>query len=460
MVSIKYNSGESGLPITYTVKAPHTRYTLKELKKWWGLDEGVTESDLKKGYTWKTNIIVEASGNFGTDHSTLAYSIYLKKLFAGDDLDKIDGEVTSDEDADATVADDRKKIETMAKVVEDWVADFMKNPWGKIVSTLMDFFGMIGDGIQWLANSIQLKDGTKVLYTYTYLSGDKSGAKERNLYTNVGKYEKGAKVVTGIDVEQDGNNDGSKDFTKKTRIPLMVGDLYNVAVGHIDFLDVNFLTGNKDHDEGSPWMILRNFAAGLIHISIYIASAILLVMLIIYGIQIVGHSFDNPEGEAEAKTRLEQFTTSIAMLIGYVVIMGLCIFGSDTFFKSLENRENAELPIRVNVETAGYSFSTTAAGYARYMAGIEDVDEWVEKGLYTLGFIVLAWVNLAVIIFMIVRMFALWILSMIGPIAAALHILNIEGMMSFRRWAGLYISLSLIQVLLSMIYTLILNYAI
>ena len=148
------------------------------------------------------------------------------------------------------------------------------------------------------------------------------------------------------------------------------------------------------------------------------------------------------------------------MLIGSVVIMGLCIFGSDTFFKSLENRENAELPIRVNVETAGYSFSTTAAGYARYMAGIEDVDEWVEKGLYTLGFIVLAWVNLAVIIFMIVRMFALWILSMIGPIVAALHILNIEGMMSFRRWAGLYISLSLIQVLLSMIYTLILNYAI
>ena len=261
-----------------------------------------------------------------------------------------------------------------------------------------------------------------------------------------------------IDIEKEDDDD--KRFAEDTKIPVMTGDLYNVAVGQIDFLDVNFLTGNKDHDEGSPWMILRNFAAGLIHISIYIASAILLVMLIIYGIQIVGHSFDNPEGEAEAKTRLEQFTTSIAMLIGSVVIMGLCIFGSDTFFKSLENRENAELPIRVNVETAGYSFSTTAAGYARYMAGIEDVDEWVEKGLYTLGFIVLAWVNLAVIIFMIVRMFALWILSMIGPIAAALHILNIEGMMSFRRWAGLYISLSLIQVLLSMIYTLILNYAI
>ena len=82
-------------------------------------------------------------------------------------------------------------------------------------------------------------------------------------------------------------------------------------------------------------------------------------MLIIYGIQIVGHSFDNPEGEAEAKTRLEQFTTSIAMLIGSVVIMGLCIFGSDTFFKSLENRENAELPIRVNVLFIYYDILAT-----------------------------------------------------------------------------------------------------
>lgn len=74
-----------------------------------------------------------------------------------------------------------------------------------------------------------------------------------------------------IDIEKEDDDD--KRFAEDTKIPVMTGDLYNVAVGHIDFLDVNFLTGNKDHDEGSPWMILRNFAAGLIHISIYIASA-------------------------------------------------------------------------------------------------------------------------------------------------------------------------------------------
>lgn len=342
--------------------------------------------------------------------------------------------------------------------------NFQHNPVGTLITLGLDLVrAILGDLPQFIANMVQTAtDHTFLNWQYMYEKDEleKDGEGDLNKYTQVGNYDKGKgedwqKV---IDIEKEDDDD--KRFAEDTKIPVMTGDLYNVAVGHIDFLDVNFLTGNKDHDEGSPWMILRNFAAGLIHISIYIASAVLLVMLIIYGIQIVGHSFDNPEGEAEAKTRLEQFTTSIAMLIGSVVIMGLCIFGSDTFFKSLENRENAELPIRVNVETAGYSFSTTAAGYARYMAGIEDVDEWVEKGLYTLGFIVLAWVNLAVIIFMIVRMFALWILSMIGPIAAALHILNIEGMMSFRRWAGLYISLSLIQVLLSMIYTLILNYAI
>ena len=240
----------------------------------------------------------------------------------------------------------------------------------------------------------------------------------------------------------------------------MTGDLYNIAIGHVSFLDVNILTGNKDHDEDSPWMLMRNFAATLIHISIYIASAVLLATLIIFGIQIVKNSFSNPEGEAEYKKKLEMFSRSVAMLIGSVLIMGLCIFGSKTFFNSVEQRENTELPIRVNVESAGYSFSTTAAGYARYMAGIEDVDEWVEKGLHTLTFIVLAWVNLILIIFMIVRMFALWILSMLGPITAALHILNIEFGMSFRRWAGLYISLSFVQVFLSIIYTIILNYAI
>lgn len=341
--------------------------------------------------------------------------------------------------------------------------NFQHNPVGTLITLALDLVRAIfGDLPQFIANMIQTAtDHTFFEWQYMYEKEElaKNGDGDLNKYTQVGDYEKGKckdwqKV---IDIEKEDDDD--KRFAEDTKIPVMTGDLYNVSVGHIDFLDINFLDGNKNHDEGSPWMIMRNLAASLIHIAIYIASAILLVSLIIYGIQIVGHSFDNPEGEAEAKSRLEQFTTSVAMLIGSVLIMGLCIFGSNELFNKIENIETRELPIRVNVETAGYSFSTTAAGYTRYMAGIEDVDEWVEKGLYTIGFIALAWVNLILIILMLVRMIALWILSMIGPITAALHILNIEFGMSFRRWTSLYISLSFVQVLLSILYTIILNYA-
>lgn len=410
------------------------------------------------------------------------YRAKLKDIYTGDDISKGESAKIDEQeysfiagllhDPVTEVADDiietgENVINTVKGAVEglnELKNNFQHNAVGTLITLALDLVrAILGDFPQFIANMIQTAtDHTFFNFQYMYEKDElkKDGDGDLNKYTQVGDYNKGKgqdwqKV---IDIEKEDDDD--KRFAEDTKIPVMTGDLYNVAVGHIDFLDVNFLTGNANHDEGSPWMILRDFAAGIIHIAIYIASAILLVTLIIFGIQIVTHSFDNPEGEAEAKTRLEEFTTSIAMLIGSVVIMGLCIFGSDTFFKSLENRENAELPIRVNVETAGYSFSTTAAGYTRYMAGIEDVDEWVEKGLYTLGFILLAWINLAIIVIMIVRMFALWILSAVGPIVAALHVLNIEGIMSFRRWAGLYISLSLIQVLISMIYTLILNYAI
>ena len=35
---------------------------------------------------------------------------------------------------------------------------------------------------------------------------------------------------------------GKESFTKDTYIPVISGDLYNIAVDHIDFFDINFLT--------------------------------------------------------------------------------------------------------------------------------------------------------------------------------------------------------------------------
>ena len=443
---------------------PHTKYTIKELKEWWGLDEKVTDAELKKGYTWNTNIIVEGSGNIATDHSTLSYNIYLKKLYAGDDLDKIDGEKTSDKDASATTADTRKKVVEIAKAVTDWVAKFLKNVWGTIISTIMDFFGMVGEAIQWLANTIQMDEANNVLYSYTYLSSDKAGAKKKNIYTNVKKSseEEEEEATTEIDVKQDANNDGTKDFTKKTKIPVMVGDLYNIAVGHLDFLDADFLTGSDStrpdgslkHEKGSAWIVLRNFAASLIHICIYIASAILIISLIWYGIKTIKTSLDNPRARAKYKEGLERFEKSLLMLIGSIIIMALCIFGTKALCSSIE-KDDYELPIRVNVEDT-YSFSTTAAGYVRYLSLTEDVNEWLQKLVCTMVYLLLAIVNLVMVLLMMARVFVLWILSMAGPIIATMTVFKKENTMKFGTWAEMYVAVSLIQVALAFIYKLIL----
>lgn len=351
---------------------------------------------------------------------------------------------------------------SIAKSVVDFVAKFLKNVWGTIISTIMDFFGMIGDGIQWLANTIQTDEGNNVLYSYKYLSGDKKAAQKKNIYTNVGKCEAGAKVITGIDVKKDGNDDGEDDFSKKTKIPVMVGDLYNIAVGHLDFLDADFLTGrdstrpdgSRKHEEGSAWIVLRDFASTLIHICIYVASAILIITLIWYGIKIVRTSLDNPKARAEYKEGLERFEKSLLMLIGSIVIMALCILGTKAFYSNIEE-ESYELPIRVNVEDT-YSFSTTAAGYVRYMSLTDDVNEWLQKVVCTMVYLLLAIVNLVMVLLMMARVLILWILSMAGPIIAAMSVFKKGNTMKFGTWAEMYVSVSFIQVIIAFIYKLIL----
>ena len=393
----------------------------------------------------------------------------LKQLLNIDDKDKnpeldFSSKLTSagekiNEAAD-NVKDTLVDAKDIATKVVDWVSDFGKNPFGTILSTLMDFLGEVGDAIQWLANTIQMNESNKVKYTYNFLK-DKNGT-GKDQYTRVGKYESGAKVVTGVDIKKDMNENNSDDFSKDTKIPVMVGDLYNVAVGHIDFLDVDFLTGmnatrnNKAvHKEGSAWAVIRGFAASVIHITLYVASAILIISLIWFGVKTIKTSLDNPSKRAEYKEGLERFEKSLLMLIGSILIMALCIFGTKGFVSTIEE-DNYELPIRVNVEDT-YSFSTTATGYVRYLSMTEDVDEWLLKTGCTLTYLVLTILNLAIILIMIGRVFALWGLSMIGPIIAAMHVFKKEGFMSFGTWTELYICISMIQVVIAIVYQLILR---
>lgn len=238
-----------------------------------------------------------------------------------------------------------------------------------------------------------------------------------------------------------------------------------MASDHIDFLDVNFLSGSKSkkadgkelrHAKKSIWNNFSNFAGAIIRISIYVASAILVTSLIWYGINIVRHTFDNPRGRADAMAGLVRLRNAIGILIGTILFMALCIFGSRELSNGIKKEKSYELPIRVNVEDT-YSFSTTPIGYIRYMSLTTDLEEGIQKLIYTLAYIVLAIANLVLLVIMIARMFILWGLSIIGPIISVFYVFGRRWPMDFRTWIGLYIAFSMVQVMVTVLCVLAIN---
>lgn len=342
-----------------------------------------------------------------------------------------------------------KELTTFAKKV-------IHNKVGTLLNLALDIIKSIfGDFPQFIINmAVTASDGSfkdwQLLYSFNDLK-DNGKDGNKNMYTRVGDYSEGNKKKWQIavkDIKKDG--DEYESFSNETEIPVIKADLYNIAMGHIPLIDTNFLTGNETHSENSAWTILRNIASEIIHITIYIAAAILLITLIFTGVQIIRFSFVNPVTEAEYKERLADFTKSVLTLISSVVIMALCIFGSNEFFSLIQRNNNTyELPIRVNVENAEYSFSTTMAGYAGYMASSQNIDKTSTKAFYTFCYIVLVGLNVIAIVFMIIRMLILLVLSIVGPISAALTVFDISGPMSYRNWIIIYVILSAVQILMA-----------
>lgn len=374
-------------------------------------------------------------------------------------------------------------VGTGQKVIDvaTWTAKFFKNQVGVGVSTIMDILvGWLGDGLQWWASIPQTwRDKTysdwTITYSYDELQKDAAGESikdtkkfssddaigNRDIYTKVGSYEKKRTAVASINLKKK----KYKDYTEDTEIPVMIGDVYNIAMNRLDFLDTNFLTGNKEtkansknskHDDNSTWSLLRSFITILMHATIYIASGLLIMILIWNGFQIVRHSMDNPQEKAKYQEALEDFAKAVAMLIGSVFIMALCIMSSKIFGDSLETK-GYELPIRIKVENADYSFSTTVAGYARYMASTDDENEWSKKLEFGMAYIGLAFINFVAVYAMVIRMFVLGFLSVLGPIIAVQYAFKREPILSYGSWTGMYIVISVLpMVCMQIAYKLIL----
>ena len=92
------------------------------------------------------------------------------------------------------------------------------------------------------------------------------------------------------------------------------------------------------------------------------------------------------------------------------------------------------------------------------MAGIEDIDQALKKTVYTMGYIVLAIINFIAMLGMAISVFALFGLSMLGPILAALYVFDKQGPISYASWVELYVGFSIIPIfVMSIGYKLVLS---
>ena len=244
---IKYHSklntyeiqfGETGYPIKYGlgVGGANQRFTIKELKEIFGLDENVKKSNLSVGYTWNANIIV------GAQKGERAYNIWLKSLYTGADLNKIDEVQISEKTESNTVAN---VVSAITNFTSEWVEEFGEHPGGKIMETIMDPLGhVLGDGAQWLANLVQaLPDDTYrdtlVLYTYKDLATDnKDGVDNTGIY---------------------GDGTTTKSSTKSTNQIVFIGDSRTVGLSEVNSSSSNIFQCKVSM--GYDWMTSTAFPA-------------------------------------------------------------------------------------------------------------------------------------------------------------------------------------------------------
>ena len=388
-----------------------------------------------------------------------------------------------------------KKLKEMPNNMKNFIRDIAHNMAGTFICYVCDFLRTInGDSVQMLANFVQTvplntaTDG-RLTYSYSFLQTDGSGggtgkgAGNRDAYTKVSGYGGGKKgwqkgpieeSDDKHDIKYEGSNERYKTagFTGETEIPVLPGDIYNLAAGNVSLLDINFLVVDKElhENEDSAWVVIRNFATTVIHIAIYIAAAFLLTSLIMHGVSLARASL-TPQDRVDHMKGITRFTKGIIMLIGTVVVMAISAYASQMFLPINEitgNSEEAsryEQPIRVNVQSGGvglYSFSTSLTGYARYMAQIINVDLWQEKALYTFIYIWLARLNFFAVVLMIMRFLGMLVLAVLGPIVVIMYALDREENfpMRFGSWVNLYVSLAMIQVIMAMAYKVILEVSI
>lgn len=338
--------------------------------------KNVTEEELINTYgynknsnndSWKVVLIGSTLSEVKDRGNTTFYDVDVvaKKLFSGDDYEEGKNFTlnTADnvEELDVVTGDD---VVEAAEAVVDEVTDL----FGHLAIKLVELIRLPFDAIQSVIDMFQTVNyGSskwflpwKISFTKDELLNDSN----KNQYTNYseGNTNLGANGQKKIFLNEKESGLEIKLLTnlffhKEVMFPVIPVDLYSFANSKIDFFDVNFLNGqeNEDvHGSRSVWKILRNFVVVLMRSVIYVGASFLIGTLILHGISIVKQIYIKKEAETpeEKKKHIEgihKFIKSLMLLIGSIIIMGICIFFSNALFDDMKVTDTMELPIRVNV---------------------------------------------------------------------------------------------------------------
>lgn len=453
-----------------------------------GIIKYVSEEDLinKYGYdknedTWPVVLIGGAQKDSVPTGELSGIAVVAKKVYAGDDYDK-GLQVTTDGGTEVESTDITRASEVIDEVKDalDDVTDII----GNLQIKLYEIKRIPFDGIQSIIDMLQTVNygGDKwfLPWNITYEGEEISKDDDKNQYVkyttgsdNLGS--EGQKVIF-INEKEEGLDISLISkwiFDSEPQIPVIPVDMYTLAKGKVEIFDINFLTGqnNKDlHSDKSGWLIVRNFVSVVIHAIIYIGAAGVIIMMILHGISIVKGTLISEQSTPEKRKKhiggLHEMAISFIKLIGCVLIMGLCIFMSDAVFEDMKVTDTPELPIRVNVGSGAtngsgnnYSFSTNIIGYVRFMSNISDPSLIVYKALYTGAYIILVIINVFLVLVMFVRLVAIILLSLAGPIIAIAGVFNQEEVfgLTYQDWVKHYAIWASIQLILAITYRILLN---
>lgn len=187
-------------------------------------------------------------------------------------------------------------------------------------------FHGIGDGIQMALNyagtNKKWKDAKKLTYTKADIVADeelnaKIKVEDASSDGEDDKNKKDYKTIKEVNIASTADNrKGQKEtiYASDTEIPVMPIDFYSSTIDKVQLFDIDFYN-TKSKNSNKTWKGIRAFVASASHITMYIAAALLLTMLIWRSILFVRSALgDNPQGAYESRQIMDNFIKAIFII--------------------------------------------------------------------------------------------------------------------------------------------------